>query len=114
MVTFCLYIDCHIVVNCSCDLFAVCVIQLNAPLHLSATVLNGSDVATSNDRALDTARFMRLCTTHAADCTLALGWAAGRRCRRYTWSDVTAMYDILDRCVTAADQFLLYVVCLHH
>jgi len=72
-------------------------VQLNAPLHLSAAVLNGTDAGSSSDRALDAARYMRLCTTHAADCTLALGWVTGHNCRRYSWSDVKAMYDLLDR-----------------
>ena len=74
--------------------------QLNAPLHLSAAVLDGGGAETSSDRALDAGRFIRLCTTHAADCTLALGWVTGRTCRRYNWSDVKAMFELLDRLST--------------
>jgi len=80
----------------TCILLCLCD-QLNAPLHLSAAVLNGTDAETSNEKALDAARFMRLCTTHAPDCTLALGWITGPGCRRYNWSNVKAMYDLLDR-----------------
>jgi len=71
--------------------------QLNAPLHLSAAVLNGSDADMSDERVLDAGRFMRLCITHAPDCTLALGWVIGHNCQRYNWTDVKAMYDLLDR-----------------
>ena len=75
----------------------VCIEQLNAPLHLSAAVLNGSGAETCVERSLDAGRFLRLCTTHAGDCTLALGWVMGRTCLRYNWTDVKAMYDLLDR-----------------
>jgi len=60
-------------------------------------VLNASGAETSNKRPLDAARFMRLTTTHAADCTLALGWVTGLNTRRYNWSDIKAMHDLLDR-----------------
>jgi len=70
---------------------------LNAPLQLSAAVLNGTDAGTSSDRVLNAARFMRLCTTHVPDCTLALGWLTGHAAQRYSWADVKAMYDLIDR-----------------
>jgi len=71
--------------------------QLNAPLHLSAAVLDGTDAKSSNERSLDAARYLRLCTTHVPHCTLALGWVTGPNCHRYSWSDVKAMYYMLDR-----------------
>jgi hypothetical protein len=71
--------------------------ELNAPLHLSAAIIDADPSRLSAERAIDSNRFLRLCMTHAADCTLALGWISAPGSHRYNWTAVKAMHDTIER-----------------
>jgi len=85
------------------------------PIQLSASVVGDHHHHTDDHPSyLHADEFLRLCVTQFSESTLALGWAASDLKpvpdvpKRYNWTDVKLMYDLIEKWQVSQSVDILY------